>query len=73
MGYLIQLRFLMLKELTEWISSSELEIKSQKDSFERQTFALKSEVELKLAEAEASLERERERNKIEVILITYST
>lgn len=45
---------------------SELEIKAQKDNFEKQSYAIKSDAEVKLAEVQALLEAERDRCKIEV-------
>lgn len=44
----------------------EFEIKSQKENFEKQNDAIKSDAELKLAEIQALLEAERDRHKIEV-------
>lgn len=45
---------------------SDLEIKSQKDSFEKESYAIKSDAEVKLAEIQALLESERDRYRIEV-------
>lgn len=45
---------------------SELEIKAQKDNFEKQSYAIKTDAEVKLAEVQALLEAERDRYKIEV-------
>ena len=45
---------------------SELEIKAQKDNFEKQSCAIKSAAEVKLAEVQALLEVERDLHKTEV-------
>lgn len=45
---------------------SELEIKAQKDNFEKQSYAIKSAAEVKLAEVQALLEVERDLHKTEV-------
>ena len=45
---------------------SELEIKAQKDNFEKQSYAIKSAAELKLAEVQALLDAERDLHKTEV-------
>ena len=45
---------------------SELEIKAQKDNFEKQSYAIKSAAEVKLAEVQALLETERDLHKTEV-------
>ena len=45
---------------------SELEIKSQKENFEKESDVIKSNAELKLAEIQALLEAERDRYKTEV-------
>ncbi|KAJ7377043.1 hypothetical protein OS493_031001 [Desmophyllum pertusum] len=44
----------------------DLEIKSQKDSFEKESYAIKSDAEVKLAEIQALLESERDRYRIEI-------
>ena len=44
----------------------ELEIKAQKDNFEKQSYAIKSAAEVKLAEVQALLEAERDLHKTEV-------
>ena len=49
-----------------FILISELEIKAQKENFEKQSDAIKSDAEVKLAELQALLEAERDRYKIEV-------
>lgn len=46
---------------------SELEIKAQKENFEKQSYAIKSDAELKLVEIQALLEVERDRHRIEVL------
>lgn len=46
---------------------SELEIKAQKENFEKQSYAIKSDAEVKLAEVQALLEAERDCYRIEVI------
>ena len=43
-----------------------MEIKVQKDNFEKQSNAIKSDAELKLAEVQTLLETERDRFRIEV-------
>jgi hypothetical protein len=43
-----------------------LEIKAQKDNFEKQSYSIKSAAEVKLAEVQALLEAERDRFKTEV-------
>lgn len=45
---------------------SELEIKAQKENFEKQSCAIKSAAEVKLAEVQALLEVERDLHKTEV-------
>ena len=45
---------------------SELEIKAQKDNFEKQSYAITSAAEVKLAEVQALLETERDLHKAEV-------
>lgn len=45
---------------------SELEIKAQKDNFEKQSYAIKSAAEVKLAEVQALLETERDLHKTKV-------
>ena len=45
---------------------SESEIKTQKDNFEKQSYAIKSAAEVKLAEVQALLEAERDLHKTEV-------
>ena len=45
---------------------SELEIKAQKDNFEKQSYAIKTAAEVKLAEVQALLEAERALHKTEV-------
>lgn len=52
--------------LTFLILVAELEIKVQKDNFEKQSNAIKSDAELKLAEVQTLLETERDRFRIEV-------
>lgn len=44
----------------------ELEIKAQKDNFEKQSYAIKTAAEVKLAEVQALLEAERVLHKTEV-------
>lgn len=52
--------------LTFLILVAELEIKVQKDNFEKQSNAIKSDAELKLTEVQTLLETERDRFRIEV-------
>lgn len=46
---------------------SELEIKAQKENFEKQSYTIKSDAEVKLAEVQALLEAERDCYRTEVI------
>ena len=55
-----------LWSLTFLILVAELEIKVQKDNFEKQSNAIKSDAELKLTEVQTLLETERDRFRIEV-------
>lgn len=45
---------------------SELEIKAQKENFEKQSYTIKSDAEAKLGEIQALLEAEQDRHRIEV-------
>lgn len=56
-----------------FIPVSELEIKTQKQNFEKQSDAIKSDAEHKLAEIQALLEAERVRHKIEVLNLVVLT
>ena len=55
-----------LRSLTFFILVAELEIKVQKDNFEKQSNAIKIDAELKLTEVQTLLETERDRFRIEV-------
>ncbi|KAK2572377.1 Kinesin-like protein KIF3C [Acropora cervicornis] len=54
------------QDLRKRCEIQELEIKSQKENFEKQNIAIQSDAELKLAEIQALLEAERDRHKIEI-------
>ncbi|XP_068708872.1 kinesin heavy chain-like [Montipora foliosa] len=54
------------EDLRRRIEIQELEIKSQKENFEKESDVIKSNAELKLAEIQALLEAERERYKTEI-------
>ena len=54
-------------DLVSFIFVLELEFKAQKENFEKQSYAIKSDAEVKLAEIQALLEAERDRHRIEVL------